>query len=101
MAPDRFTLSLTDESVSNDRRTLTPAAAIASSVAVEDGDQMVSLTDLAARGLTLEWFEAVAIAQGLCQAIVESGDNSGPARPGAARLRRSGRRAGAGCARCS
>jgi hypothetical protein len=81
MAPDHLTLPLTGESVGNDRRTWAPAAAAPSSVAVADGDQLVSLTDLAARGMTLEWFEAVAIVQGLCQAIVESGDNSGPAQP--------------------
>jgi hypothetical protein len=84
MAPDHSTLPLTGESVGNDRRTWAPAAAAPSLVAVADGDQFVSLTDLPARGLTLKWFEAVAIVQGLCQAIVESGDNSGPAQQASA-----------------
>jgi hypothetical protein len=81
MAPDHFTLSLTTTEPATDTRPLALTPSPASSAPPSDADPMASLTDLAARGLSLEWFEAVAIVQGLCQAIVESGDNSGPAAP--------------------
>jgi hypothetical protein len=42
-------------------------------------DRTVSLAGLQRRGVSLEWFEAVAIAQGFCEAVIQSGDCSGPA----------------------
>ncbi|PWT85093.1 MAG: hypothetical protein C5B57_03635 [Blastocatellia bacterium] len=81
MAIDYRTLSLTGEPVRNDRSSLAPVPRPAAAASSSDTEQMVSLTDLAARGLTLEWFEAVAIVQGLCEAIIETGNNSAPAKP--------------------
>ena len=40
----------------------------------------VSLQELRAKGTATEWYEAIAIAQGLCRSLIEDADHLGPAR---------------------